>query len=105
MQKKKENAALGLHNASILQKLLLELVELVLELPALLVCQSLLLLSVFQLFLDVLDGLLGILCAKRRLDFDLVASSVVDDLENIWKRIIYEPYMILRCKEYKHLPN
>mmetsp|Transcript_9350 Transcript_9350/g.21219 ORF Transcript_9350/g.21219 Transcript_9350/m.21219 type:complete len:1082 (+) Transcript_9350:301-3546(+) len=60
-------------------ELLLELVDLVLQLPHLLVGEGLLLLAVLQLLLDILDGLLGILGAQGllRLHVDLVAGAVV----------------------------
>mmetsp|Transcript_70157 Transcript_70157/g.146772 ORF Transcript_70157/g.146772 Transcript_70157/m.146772 type:complete len:654 (-) Transcript_70157:1258-3219(-) len=59
---------------------LLELVELVLDLPALLVGQGLLLLAILELLLEVLDLLLLVLVGHggALADLDLVASTIVD---------------------------
>merc|ERR1712039_618260 len=58
----------------------LQLVQLVLDLPHLLVCQSLLLLALLELLLQVLDLLLLVLVTQGcvLLDLDLVARAVVD---------------------------
>merc|ERR1712232_662307 len=71
----------GLAMTSVLRKLLLELVELVLDLPALFISEGFLLLAVLQLLLEVLDRLLGILCVEFLLNFNLVAGSIVDLLD------------------------
>merc|ERR1711865_1160277 len=64
-------------SSSLLQGLF-EFVELVLNLPHLLVAQSLLLLAVLEFFLQVLDLLLLVLVAQRcvLVDLDLVARAV-----------------------------
>merc|ERR1719499_2168216 len=59
---------------------LLQLIELVLKLPHLLIGERLLLLAILELLLDVLDLLLLVLVAQRRalLHLDLVARGIVD---------------------------
>merc|ERR1711879_1060324 len=64
----------------LLSQALLQLVQLVLDFPRLLVRKGLLLLSFLELLLQVLDRLLLFLVGQRRLlvDLDLVASTIVD---------------------------
>merc|ERR1719379_2228542 len=61
-------------------KLLLELQQLVLELPHLLVSQVLGLCVLLQLGLDVLDCLLGVLLAQCLFNLNLVASTIINEV-------------------------
>mmetsp|Transcript_67924 Transcript_67924/g.109449 ORF Transcript_67924/g.109449 Transcript_67924/m.109449 type:complete len:218 (-) Transcript_67924:457-1110(-) len=82
LQRKSHQLLTRLLSRSLGFQAFLQLVELVLQLPDLLVRQHLLLLVVLDSLLDILDGLLLVLVAQchHLVDNDLVSSAIVDIL-------------------------